>query len=181
MDPNHPDRALVRMITAVLFMHADPLPLPELAGWMGVPETEIATILDQVADVLRPVGLDLLQIDNHVALSTATDLDLRLRELLEAARTEPEPLSHGAWETLAIVAYKQPITRLEVEAFRQAGSERSLATLQDRGLIEEVGRKESPGRPILYGTTAYFLRQMGLADLDHLPPLMTPPAEPDHV
>ena len=90
----------------------------------------------------------------------------------------PEPLSHAAWEVLSVVAYKQPLTRMEIEAFRQTGSERAIDTLVSRGLVEEVGRKEAPGRPILYGTTARFLQEFGISDPKDLPPLADSPAPP---
>lgn len=83
----------------------------------------------------------------------------------------------AAWEVLAIIAYKQPITRLEIEALRQTNSERALDTLVNRELIEQVGRKEAPGRPILYGTTVQFLKEFGLDSLEQLPPLPLVPQD----
>lgn len=79
------------------------------------------------------------------------------------------PLSQAALETLAIIAYKQPITRAEIETIRGVRVDSSLATLLERGLIEETGRKDGPGRPILYGTTKVFLKYFGLKNLDELP------------
>jgi segregation and condensation protein B len=162
---------LPRLVTALLFLHADAVQLDTLAAWLELDRLALDSVLAELSEPMVAMGLAIQIVDNGVRLTTAPDLHEALRDLVEIARTEPEPLSHGAWETLAIVAYRQPITRLEVEAIRQAGSERSLATLQERGLIEEVGRKETPGRPILYGTTAYFLEQFGLADAQALPPL----------
>ena len=162
----------VGLLNALLFLHAEPVDLDQAMAWMEIASRqEFQTLLHQLDDALRPLGLCLDYVEGKVALATLADLHQRLALLVDRARTEPEPLSHGAWETLAVIAYKQPITRLEVEAYRQAGSERTLATLQERNLIEEVGRKETPGRPILYGTTPYFLRQFGLVGLNDLPPL----------
>ena len=79
------------------------------------------------------------------------------------------PLSQAALETLAIIAYKQPITRAEIETIRGVRVDSSLSTLLERGLIEEAGRKDGPGRPILYRTTKDFLKYFGLKNLDELP------------
>jgi segregation and condensation protein B len=166
------------LLTALLFLHADPIPLDKLARWLGLDEPQLGSELERAVRALKPTGLEIKYLEGGVALATAVDLDAPLREVTEIARTEPESLSHAAWETLAVVAYKQPLTRMEVEAHRQAGSERSLARLQERGLIEEVGRKETPGRPILYGTTAYFLRQFGLSRIEDLPPMSNTPGDP---
>ncbi len=106
-------------------------------------------------------------VSGGVRLTTHPALGDLLSERLRV--TAAEPLSHASWEVLAIVAYRQPITRLEIESIRQTGSERALDTLVHRELIEEVGRKEAPGRPILYGTTKKFLTQFGLTDLSDLP------------
>jgi segregation and condensation protein B len=80
-------------------------------------------------------------------------------------------LSHAALETLAIVAYRQPVTKAEVEAVRGVSIDKSLSTLLERRLVREVGRKDGPGRPILYGTTREFLLYFGLKDISQLPPL----------
>ncbi len=179
--PNNDLDGRERVIAALLFLHADPVDLSDLSQWTGTSLEELHALLDQLSLSLYPVGLSLHWTQDQICLTTAPDLHERLTSLLDEARTEPKPLSHGAWETLAVVAYRQPITRLEVEAYRQAGSERTLTTLQERGLIEEVGRKETPGRPILYGTTAYFLQQFGLSNLKALPPLNAEGLQPPEV
>jgi len=91
-------------------------------------------------------------------------------------------LSRAALETLAIIAYRQPISRPQVDAIRGVNSDGVIRSLLSKGLIEEVGRAEGPGRPILYGTTAAFLQAFGLTSLDELPPLEIPEGggvEPD--
>ena len=80
-------------------------------------------------------------------------------------------MSHAALETLAIIAYKQPITRSEIELIRGVKVDKIISTLVEKKLIEELGRKETPGRPILYGTTKEFLKYFGLKDLAELPAL----------
>src|SRR5699024_9381495 len=92
-----------------------------------------------------------------------------LVKLLETPQSSK--LSQAALETLAIIAYKQPITRIEIEEIRGVNSERAVRTLMARSLIKEVGRKEAIGRPILFGTTVDFLTYFGLVSLEELPPL----------
>jgi len=94
---------------------------------------------------------------------------LNLKKLVESPQTTT--LSQASLETLAIIAYKQPITRAEIEEIRGVKTERPLQTLVGKGLVKEVGRLEGPGRPILYGTTKEFLDYFGLKSLDELPPL----------
>ena len=171
MEGNNHREHLVQLVIGLLFLHADPVEMSELATWLEIREEALADILAAAQKALQATGLTVRWMGGGVALATAGDLDAELRTIAEQAKAHPEPLSQGAWETLAIIAYRQPITRLEAEAVRQAGSERTLTTLLERDLIEEVGRKETPGRPILYGTTASFLRQFGLAAISGLPPL----------
>jgi segregation and condensation protein B len=115
-------------------------------------------------------------VGDAMALATDSELDAWVRERMTIKTAEP--LSHAAWEVLSIVAYKQPVTRLEIEAVRQVGSERAIETLVVRGLIEEIDRKDTPGRPILYGTTHSFLLEFGLTDLSQLPALDNSPNFP---
>lgn len=166
---------VVRVLEALLFVWAEPIRRADLAKWLNLAPEALDAAVAELSRQLQGRGLVVVEAAGGVGLATAPDLDADLGPALERAQDAPEPLSPGAWETLSVVAYRQPVTRLEIEAIRQVGSERALATLVDRGLIEEVGRKETPGRPILYGTTAAFLRQFGLARLEDLPPLETPP------
>nr|WP_207711566.1 SMC-Scp complex subunit ScpB [Sulfobacillus harzensis] len=159
------------LLEALLFVHGDPVSVDQLALWLDLPSTGVEQQLQALDEALqsRQSGLSVQRVAGGVRLTTHP----RLQDALAArlGRRAPEPLSHAAWEVLAIVAYRQPITRLEIEAIRQTGSERALDTLLNRELIEEVGRKEAPGRPILYGTTARFLREFGLDSPSDLPPL----------
>ncbi|MCY0877629.1 MAG: SMC-Scp complex subunit ScpB [Firmicutes bacterium] len=165
-----------RLLEALLFLRAEPVSLEEIQRWLRVTEKEAALLVDELGQYLRDrdSGLTLQWVDGGVRLVTHPSLADDLQAAL--TDTRPEPLSHASWEVLAIVAYKQPITRMEIEAIRQTNSERAIETLVTRQLIEEVGRKEVPGRPILYGTTARFLRQFGLRSLEDLPPLSEAPS-----
>lgn len=158
-------------IEALLFTQGEPVTLVQLAHWLDVDTSAVRPLLEALDAELtgRNSGLTVQWVDGGVRLAAHPRLHSELQERL--TRVDPEPLSHASWEALAIVAYKQPITRLEIEAVRQTGSERAIETLVSRDLIEEVGRKEAPGRPILYGTTRRFLQEFGLLSLEELPPL----------
>lgn len=159
------------VLEALLFVHGEPVPWDRLQRWMGCEREDAERVVAELEEVLsaRQSGLVVQRVANGIRLATRPDLSETLHERLQ--NSGPEPLSHASWEVLAIVAYRQPVTRLEIETVRQTGSERALETLLNRGLIEEVGRKETPGRPILYGTTESFLMQFGLRRVDDLPPL----------
>lgn len=159
------------LLEALLFTQSAPVSVRQVAQWLSVDEAAVQSGLEALANRLesRESGLALDWVDGGVRLTTHPRLFAGLQARL--ANPDPEPLSHASWEVLAIVAYRQPITRLEIESIRQTGSERAIETLVNRDLIEEVGRKEAPGRPILYGTTRPFLQQFGLSSLEALPQL----------
>ena len=126
-------------------------------------------------------GIQLVEVAGGFLLVTRARFFPYLRGLAPASR--PAPLSAAALETLAVVAYRQPLTRSEIEAIRGVNCESALATLLERGLIEVAGHRQAPGRPALYRTTRRFLEQFGLRSLEDLPPLngLSPqPAPPGH-
>lgn len=165
----------VKRIEALLFLHGDSLTFEQLASWLDLEEISMSQWIDRVSEHLlaSDSALEVRVMGDSVQLVTVPELDEWLSQTLSLP--VPEPLSHAAWEVLSVVAYKQPLTRMEIEALRQTGSERAIDTLVSRGLIEEVGRKETPGRPILYGTTARFLQEFGISDPKDLPPLADSP------
>ncbi|MFV9510733.1 SMC-Scp complex subunit ScpB [Tepidibacillus sp. LV47] len=133
-------------------------------------ETIEDIIYDMQADFRRENrGLQIIQMANLYQLTTLPEHAIYLERL--AASPTHATLSQAALETLSIIAYKQPITRLEIEEIRGVKSEKAINTLMSKGLIKEVGRMEGVGRPILYGTTREFLNYFGLKDIDELPPL----------
>ncbi|MCL4318469.1 MAG: SMC-Scp complex subunit ScpB [Firmicutes bacterium] len=169
---------LSRKLEAILFLHGDPVPLSQIAAWLEVDVDQVLAIGQELDQVLEShhSALWVQVAGDAMALATVAELDAWVRDRITIKTTEP--MSHAAWEVLSIVAYKQPVTRLEIEAVRQVGSERAIETLVMRGLIEEIGRKDTPGRPILYGTTHSFLREFGLTDLSQLPSLDNSPNFP---
>lgn len=159
------------------------------AGGDGLSVAEIAAILqlsvDEAADMCdvlcqsyddREAGLMMVELAGRWVLGTRTRYADYLRQM--AASPASPGLSNAALEVLAIVAYKQPVSRLDIDEIRGVQSDRSLATLVHRRMVAEVGRQEAPGRPILYGTTAEFLQTFGLNSLGDLPPL---PEESDSI
>ncbi|MGM0955014.1 MAG: SMC-Scp complex subunit ScpB [Bacillota bacterium] len=140
---------------------------------MSVLEVEEAALLDMMSAVKEEYqkqerGIELIEYADSYMLLTKKEYSIYLKKLVE---TPSKGLSQAALEVLAIVSYKQPITRSEVEEIRGVKSERVLHSLVAKALLCEVGRVDGPGRAILYGTTPTFLEQFGLKALDELPPL----------
>lgn len=166
--------ALAPHLIALLFASDEPLDVGDAARVLGVGKRAVEKTVDDLLDA-PPLGLivqrdgDRLQLATDPASSTYVR---KLRGLEEYAR-----LSRAALEVLAVVAYRQPITRAEIESVRGVGGDRALATLLQRELVEEVGRKETVGRPVLFGTTLAFLEHLGLRSLRDLPPVPTPELE----
>ncbi|SIS62272.1 SMC-Scp complex subunit ScpB [Alicyclobacillus vulcanalis] len=163
---------LIAALEAVLFAAGtDGMTTREIAQALDVPEAQARDLCHLLAARLeeRGSGLTLLHTGDAWQLVTRPEFAPYFRRMAEQpSRTS---LSQAALEVLAIISYKQPITRAEIEEIRGVQSDRAIATLIHRGLVQEVGRQDAPGRPILYGTTMEFLRQFGLRSLEELPPL----------
>lgn len=173
---------LAKIIEAILFVSGEPVQLGAVARALEVTELEVSAAADELAsdyDYNRR-GICLKRFGSHIQLSTRPDYAPQIEKLLQPI--QKQSLSQAALETLAVVAYKQPVTRLDIEAVRGVKCDYSVQSLMNKGLIEEVGRKETLGRPILYGTTDAFLSHFGLTSLEDLPqPPESPqdsPAEP---
>ena len=160
-------------IESLLFVVGDDgLTLAQLAYITETDEAELVALLEEMktqldADETR--GETLKELAGSYQLITKQSLADTIQKLIE--NPPAQSMSQASLEVLAIVAYKQPITRIEVEDLRGVKSERPIQTLVSKGLIQEVGRVEGTGRAILYGTTNEFLNFFGLNDLRELPPL----------
>lgn len=156
---------------AVLFAAGEPLELARLAQALEVNEGLMEQILKNLEAQLdeRNSGLCLLRLGNRYQLCTRTEFAQSVRQALEIKRNAP--LSQAAFEVLAVVAYNQPVTKSFVEQVRGVDCSGVVNTLCQKGLLEEKGRLELPGRPLLYGTTAEFLRCFSFSSLEDLPPL----------
>lgn len=159
---------LQRSIEAVLFVASEALSIKTLAKLTGAEETEVARTLQQIAEDFGDRGIVLREIAGGYRFASSPGA----REVVEAYLLPPKTnLSPAALETLAIVAYMQPVTKSEVEGVRGVSADSVIATLVDRRFLVEGGRKEVAGRPILYKTTAEFLEAFGLRSLEELPPI----------
>jgi len=156
-------------LEALLFAAPEPVTARRLAQALGVSRREVEAALVRLEEALKSRGVRLQRHRDRWHMTTAPELGAQVAAFLGLEATTR--LSQAALEALAIVAYRQPITRPQVDAIRGVSSDSVLRSLLSKGLIEEVGRSEGPGRPILYGTTAFFLEAFGLPSLKALPPL----------
>jgi segregation and condensation protein B len=162
--------ALERYLEALLFIAERPLSTGEIAELADVPPIQVEAALGNVAQDLEDGerGLRLQRNGDAWQLVTAPDVGERLAAY--AAREEAR-LTPAALEALAVIAYRQPCTRADVERVRGVDSDYVIRSLLHRRVIAEVGRRDTPGRPVLFGTTFTFLERFGLTSLDDLPPL----------
>lgn len=165
---------LQALIESLLFVADQPVTAGQLAKALAAEKMAVEEALSALDEVcLREGrGLRLQRKGDRVQLVTLPEAAPYVERFLGLGLSGP--LSQAALEALSIVAYRQPVTRAQVEAIRGVNSEGVLRTLVGRGLIEGVGRLEQVGRPILYGTTFEFLQQFGLRSVDELPPLKVP-------
>ena len=167
-----------RVLEALLFAATEPMEPARLAtllrdgpeggqGWPEVKEGEVREELTHLGERLAQRGLILREVAGGFRIGTAPDLSGWVAKLKGVVR--PPRLSPPALETMAVIAYRQPISRAEIEAVRGVDCSGTLDTLVERGVIRISGRSDAPGRPILYSTTPLFLEHFGLRDLEELP------------
>jgi segregation and condensation protein B len=157
------------LVESLLFVADEPVAVERLAAAIGAKQGAIEEALRELSEEYEQRGLRLQQKGGRVQIVTAPEAAPHIERFLGLELTSR--LSAPALETLAIVAYQQPITRAGVETLRGVNCDSVLRTLVSKGLIEEVGRLPQAGRPIVYGTTFEFLQHFGLQDLAELPPL----------
>src|SRR5437867_5977324 len=173
---------LIRHLESLLFVAAEPAEVAQLAAALDVRSGEVEEALAELSDQYASRGLRVQRRGQRVALATAAEAAPYVEKFLGLSATTR--LSQAALETLAIIAYRQPITRAQIEALRGVDCDGVLRTLTARQLIGEVERLETVGHPIRYGTTFEFLRYFGLQNLGQLPrlhhdePEQTQSAEP---
>lgn len=157
------------VLEALLFVASEPVPAARLAAVLELDEEAVTAALEHLrAHYPAGRGLQVVRVAGGYQLRTRPELAGVVAAFL---RPPAQKLSRQALETLAIVAYEQPITAPEIEALRGVNCDAVLKTLLEREMIREAGRKDAPGRPILYRTTDNFLSHFGLADLSELPRL----------
>lgn len=165
-------------IEAILFASGEPVAASRLAETLDIDEETVVRLAD---DLLQDVntrrgGIRIVRLDDRYQMCTDREYAAYVRKAMDIRRNTP--LSQAAMEVLAIVAYNQPVTRAFIEQVRGVDCGAVVQGLAQKSLIEEKGRLELPGRPLLYGTTADFLRCFGISSLEELPPL--PQKEDDH-
>ena len=165
------ERELKAIIEALLFVWGEPLSLKDISSILGIDEKQAEGILDNMIDEFNfnRRGLKIVRVINSYQLSTRSEHYQWINKLSQQKNTKS--LSTAALETLSIIAYKQPITKNEIESIRGVRCDKAIETLSSKELIEEKGRLERTGRPIIYGTTDEFLRYFGLTNLTDLPAL----------
>lgn len=166
------ERELKAILESLLFVSADPIPLERFMVVLGtVSKSELRQALQSLREDFdrEGRGLQMVELAGGYQIVTRAEHASWIKRLAKA-KASPK-LSRSAMESLAIIAYKQPIVRAEIEQIRGVEVSTVLRTLLERKLIRMVGRKDVPGRPIMYGTTKLFLQQFGLSDLSQLPPL----------
>lgn len=166
---------LCRPVEALLFVASESLTIKQIAKLTHASEMEIAATLQRIEADFADRGIVLREIAGGYRFASAP----AAREAVEAYLLPPKSnLSTPALETLAIIAYMQPVTKSEIEAIRGVASDSVVSTLIDRNLIAEAGRKDVVGRPMLYKTTPDFLESFGLRSLDDLPPMELEAGQP---
>lgn len=157
-------------LEAVLFVANEPLTVERCAEVLQLNPADVLEMINELKEryTQSTCGLVMVEVNGGYKLGTKPEMS----PYIEALYRQPaQGLSGAALEVLAIIAYKQPVTKGEVDFLRGVQSDRALATLVEKTLVKEIGRKDGPGRPILYGTTEQFLIHFGLKSLEELPEL----------
>ncbi len=164
-------------LEAILYVSGDPVSIPSIAHALNLTASEMEQAVAALRQRLdeRRSGLQLNRHGDELQLSVRGDFSGFVEMYLQPVTQKS--LSQSVMETLSIIAYRQPITKAEVEAVRGVKCDYSIQSLADKGFIEEAGRKETLGRPILYRTTDEFLRHFGIESLEQLPPMEEAPSE----
>ena len=162
---------ILSVIEAILFAAGESVPAARLSLILGVGEEEVLAAAEELREKYEREqrGMRILRLDDRLQMCSAPEFAPYISKVLE--QRKPPMLSQPALETLAVVAYFQPVTRAYVEQVRGVDSSYTVSALCERGLIEECGRLEVPGRPAIFRTTDVFLRTMGISSLTELPPL----------
>ncbi|KZL94241.1 SMC-Scp complex subunit ScpB [Clostridium magnum] len=159
------------IIESLLFVSGEPLEIKQIASIL---ECSVGFTKDLLSEMMKLYnvknrGIKIINVNNSYSLVTKSENSDYIEKLL--GNNSRQSLSQAALETLAIVSYKQPITRIDIDEIRGVKSDRAVSNLVEKGLIKECGRLEVPGRPILYGTTDEFLKYFGLENIEQMPVL----------
>ena len=155
-------------IEALLFASGERVAAGDLMELLHLGKTDLEHIMQEmIADYQAPGrGIQVLKLDDGYIMATKTEYSMLVSQLIKPTSRR---LSPAALETLAVIAYRQPVSKVEIEQIRGVKSDRVLASLMEKGLIKEAGRKPVPGRPLLYETTHEFLKVFSISSLEELP------------
>ena len=160
---------LSALVEAILFVSPEPITAAQISSLLELTPREVKNALEELDEHYQGRGIRLQYHKKKIQITSAPEAAPILESMLELETTST--LSQAALETLSIVAYQQPITRPQIDSIRGVNSDGVLRTLLNKGLVDDVGRAEGPGRPILYSTTTEFLKHFGLSSYEELPPL----------
>lgn len=162
---------LISAFEALLFASGEPMSIERFSLVFELEPEEVVSVMEKLSKRLADTksGIELARMENTYQLATKTDYAEYIKKAFDLRRRTP--LSSAALEVLAVVAYNQPVTKAFIEQVRGVDCSSVVTTLIEKGLVEERGRLELPGKPLLYGTTKNFLRCFSLNDLTELPPL----------
>lgn len=163
------DQDLLGVVEAVLFVSGEALDVDDFAAALDLTPVQLQATLDRLASLYdyERRGLTLLRFGNKVQLATRGEYVDQVERVLSPVRKQT--LSQAAMETLSYIAYRQPVTRADIERVRGVKCDYTVSSLVGKGLIHEVGRRDTLGRPVLYGTTEAFLKYFGIQSLSELP------------
>ena len=158
-------------IEAILFSSGDSVEKSRIAQALEITEKQVDETVDKLIDdySAQNRGITIIKLDSAYQMTAVKDYAPQIRTVMDVRRNTP--LSQAALEVLAVVAYNQPVTKAFVEQVRGVDCSGVIGSLTTKGLVEEKGRLELPGRPLLYGTTEHFLRCFNISSLEELPPL----------
>lgn len=158
-------------LEGILFVASEPVSINQLAEALDKSSAAVELGLKKLEDLYQNRGFSLQRHAGKVQITTSANIAQQVQKFLGIEASAK--LSRAALECLAIISYRQPVTHPGIDDIRGVNSDGVLKSLLSKGLIQEVGRAEGPGRPILYGTTSEFLQHFGLSSLDELPPFET--------
>ena len=159
---------ITKAVEALLFVAGEPLTVKDLADYTGSDESTVESVLNDLRAFYSNRGFYLAEIAGGYQFMTAMEMYPYVERLY---RPKAQNLSRAAMETLAVIVYCQPVTRGDIENIRGVNADGIVANLLEKGLIDEIGRKDTPGKPVLYGTNRKFLQLLGLNSLEDLPPV----------
>jgi len=167
-------------LEAIIFAAGAPVPVDRMAQALEISEKEVNTAVDRLIEKYSDIsfGVQIIRLGNNVQMCSKKQYGESVRKVMDLKRNVP--LSQAAFEVLAVIAYNEPVTKAFVEQVRGVDCSGVIGSLCAKGLVEERGRLELPGRPLIYGTTDNFLRCFGISSLDELPESVPNEENPDN-